>query len=74
MLKLAERASKIRDDRGRPLNPRRYFNAWIFRADLVQSGPAGFRAFEDKLKKPTVMDGIPLVKTVQIPAMALDAN
>jgi len=48
------------------------FQAWQFCHDLVKYGPAYFRQFENDLGEPESVKKIPVVKTHQVPAYAMD--
>lgn len=50
------------------------FNAWVFLQTLVLHGPDFFRKFRHNLGEPEAIDCIPVVKTEQVPAQAMDIN
>lgn len=50
------------------------FQAWKFRFDLVHHGDEYFQQFKDVLGEPGTLNQIPLKKTVQVPAKAMDIN
>lgn len=50
------------------------FNAWVFRRDLVRHGPQFFRRYLKNLEKPEVVEPIPIVKSVQVPARMMDIS
>ncbi|TFY58983.1 hypothetical protein EVJ58_g6060 [Rhodofomes roseus] len=56
------------------LTRRERTNAWQFMRDLFLHGPLYFRQFLAKLDDPEVVDQILVVKSVQVPAMAMDVN
>jgi len=49
-----------------------HFQAWQFCHDLVKYGPAYFHQFENDLGEPESVEKIPVVKTHQVPAYAMD--
>ncbi|KAI0639544.1 hypothetical protein C8Q77DRAFT_1046641, partial [Trametes polyzona] len=56
------------------LTRRQRFNEWKFLADLIHHGPEYFRQFAPQLAEPEAVDQIPLVKSKQVPARAMDIN
>lgn len=50
------------------------FNAWVFRRDLIHHGPPFFRRYLKDLGKPEVLEQIPVVKSVQVPARMMDIS
>ncbi|KZT73986.1 hypothetical protein DAEQUDRAFT_660942, partial [Daedalea quercina L-15889] len=56
------------------LDRRECFNAWLFKRDLFLYGPEYFRKFAMKLGDLEEIDSIPLTKSRQIPAEAMDIN
>ncbi|TFY60049.1 hypothetical protein EVG20_g7564 [Dentipellis fragilis] len=64
-----------RDLRSSSLTRRQQFRAWKFRYDLVHHGPAFFRQFQSDLGQPYAAKcQIPVTKTSQVPARAMDIN
>ncbi|KAH9833826.1 uncharacterized protein C8Q71DRAFT_177393 [Rhodofomes roseus] len=56
------------------LSRRERWNAGQFMRDLFLHGPEYFRQFLTQLDDPEPIDPIPLVKSTQVPAMAMDIN
>lgn len=56
------------------LDRRERFQVWQFKFDLYTYGPEYFRRFLAKLGEPEDIERIPLVKTRQVPAQAMDVN
>ncbi|KAK7680589.1 hypothetical protein QCA50_016371 [Cerrena zonata] len=56
------------------LTRRDRFNAWVFLQTLVLHGPEWFRKFQSDLGELEAIECIPLVKTEQVPAQAMDIN
>lgn len=56
------------------LDRRERFRAWQFKHDLFTHGPEYFRRFLATLGEPEDVERIPLVKTRQVPAAAMDVN
>ena len=50
------------------------FNAWVFLQTLVFHGPEYFQRYRQELGEPEVIESIPLSKTEQVPAEAMDIN
>lgn len=59
-----------RDD----LNRHECFALWKFLNDLISHGPAYFSRFAKNLGDPEVVEQIPVVKSKQVPAAAMDIN
>lgn len=62
------------EDHTSGLTRRERFNMWIFLQTLVLHGPEFFRKFRQDLGEPEEVECIPLVKTEQVPAQAMDIN
>lgn len=62
------------EDHPSGLTRRDRFNAWMFLQTLVLHGPEFFRKFRHDLAEPEAIESIPLVKTEQVPAQAMDIN
>lgn len=58
------------DDSG--LTASQHFQRWKFCNDLVHHGPEYFRQFTAELGEPEILEGIPVSKTEQVPARAMD--
>ncbi|KAJ7733399.1 hypothetical protein DFH07DRAFT_944866 [Mycena maculata] len=56
------------------LTRRERFNAWKFKADLFEHGPAEFRDHLKILESPEAVEQIPVVKMRYAPARAMDTN
>ncbi|KAF8196220.1 hypothetical protein K438DRAFT_1760398 [Mycena galopus ATCC 62051] len=56
------------------LTCRERFDAWLFRADLIKSGPNNFSEFTSLLGKPEMVEQIPVVKMRWAPAQSLDVK
>ncbi|KAI0065040.1 hypothetical protein BV25DRAFT_1913685 [Artomyces pyxidatus] len=50
------------------------YQAWQFRHDLITYGPSYFARFRKQLGVPEPVEPIPVVKTYQVPARAMDIN
>ena len=50
------------------------FNAHIFRRDLLLQGPAYFKRFKNEPGSPELIDCIPLERSTQVPAYAMDVS
>ena len=50
------------------------FNAWMFLQTIVLHGPEYFQRFRKELGEPEAIESLPLVRTEQIPAEAMDIN
>ena len=50
------------------------FNSWVLYRDLCQYGPQFFLDYQDTVGLPEVVEAIPVVKMVHIPARAMDIN
>lgn len=50
------------------------FNQWKFLVDLCTHGPDYFRQFLARIADPESVDKIPITKTFQVPAKAMDLN
>lgn len=68
---LALRDTEIDED---GLSSSQAFQAYQFLHDLLFHGPSYFHQFRSLLKEPKVKDQIPIVKTQQIPARAMNIN
>ncbi|KAJ7795392.1 hypothetical protein B0H14DRAFT_3554585 [Mycena olivaceomarginata] len=56
------------------LTCRERFNSWLFRSDLVKSGPNYFSEFISVLGKPEMLEQIPVVRMRWAPARSLDTK
>lgn len=56
------------------LTRRQRFHKFIFLRDLLKYGPAYFAKFQGELEEPETVDAIPVVKSRQVPAHAMDVN
>jgi hypothetical protein len=62
------------EDHPSGLTHRERFNAWKFRSDLYNHGPAYFQQFKTTLGLPESVDQIPTVKMRYAPAQSMDVN
>ncbi|KAG1805966.1 uncharacterized protein BJ212DRAFT_1283060 [Suillus subaureus] len=51
-----------------------HFNLWKFLFNLVTYGPPYFMQFKDQLHEPELIEGIPVIKTPTIAALAMDVS
>ncbi|KAG1862648.1 hypothetical protein F4604DRAFT_1929403 [Suillus subluteus] len=56
------------------LTHRDRFNSWKFLSDLITYGPPYFMQFKDRLREPELFEGIPVIKTPTIAALAMDVS
>ncbi|KAG1889573.1 hypothetical protein F4604DRAFT_2016744 [Suillus subluteus] len=56
------------------LTRRDRFNSWKFLSDLVTYGPPYFTQFKDQLRELELVEGIPVIKTPTIAALAMDVS